>query len=82
MIEKKEIYFLKKLDDIPYKDHIYGNWIKKFWLRGEKPEGQINDTDNKMNGTLDIKKITEDCTNRIRRNQPEIEEDRNGTKIE
>ena len=77
VIKKKETYFLKKLDDTLYEDHIHDNWRKKVWLRGKEPEGQIKDADNEMNKTLNIEKTIKGHANRIKKNQPEAEEDKN-----
>ena len=32
VIEKKETYFLEKLDEMLIKKHFHENWVKKFWI--------------------------------------------------
>ena len=35
VIEKKETYFLEKLDETLIKKHFHENWVKKFWTHDE-----------------------------------------------
>ena len=35
VIEKKNTYFLEKLNEILFRENFYKNWLKKFWIRNE-----------------------------------------------
>jgi len=69
VIKEKGTYFLEELDGTPFRDHIHGNRIKKFWLRGESPEEQIGSTENNMDEDPSLEDAAEERVKR-RRNQP------------